>query len=367
MKSEILKLLREADDYVSGQELCDRFEVSRTAIWKVINQLKEEGYSIEAVRNKGYHIVSSPDLLNKEEIESHVGSKKIGCHVVSLESTDSTNVQAKILAEQGCHHGTVVVADQQINGKGRRGRAWESPKGTGIFMSLVLRPTFAPSQAPMLTLVMAYSVVNGIKRYIEEMDNIDVQIKWPNDIVVNGKKVCGILTEMSTEIDYINYVVIGVGINANMESFPEELQEVATSLKLEFEAAELQIKQDVEAQMKQAAEHQMKQETKLQINQESQVESRVHRARLIGYILAEFEEQYEKFCLEGDLSFLQEEYNKCLVNRDRQVRVLEPANEYEALALGIDERGELIVRCIDGEVKKVYAGEVSVRGIYGYV
>ncbi len=359
MKSEILKLLREADDYVSGQELCDRFDVSRTAIWKVINQLKEEGYSIEAVRNKGYHIVSSPDLLNKEEIESHVGSKKIGCHVVSLESTDSTNVQAKILAEQGCHHGTVVVADQQINGKGRRGRAWESPKGTGIFMSLVLRPTFAPSQAPMLTLVMAYSVVNGIKRYMEGMDNIDVQIKWPNDIVVNGKKVCGILTEMSTEIDYINYVVIGVGINANMESFPEEIQEVATSLKLELEAAEHQIKQ--------AAEHQIKQETEHQINQESQVESRVHRARLIGYILEEFEVQYEKFCLAGNLSFLQEAYNKSLVNRDRQVRVLEPANEYEALALGIDERGELIVRCIDGEVKKVYAGEVSVRGIYGYV
>lgn len=340
MKSEILKLLREADDYVSGQELCDRFEVSRTAIWKVINQLKEDGYSIEAVRNKGYHIVSSPDLMNKEEIESHVGSKQMGCHVVSLESTDSTNVQVKILAEQGCEHGTLVVADQQVSGKGRRGRAWASPKGTGISMSLALRPTFAPSKAPMLTLVMAYSVVNAMKRYIAEMDNVEVQIKWPNDIVINGKKVCGILTEMSTEIDYINYVVIGVGINANMESFPEELQEVATSLKLELQK---------------------------QANQELLTDCRVHRARLIGYILEEFEQQYEQFCIVGNLSFLQEEYNKCLVNMDRQVRVLEPGNEYEAFAMGIDEQGELLVRCDNGEIRKVYAGEVSVRGIYGYV
>ncbi len=334
MKSEILKLLREAEDYVSGQELCDRFSVSRTAVWKVINQLKEEGYQIEAVRNKGYHMTDSPDVLNKETIKSHVGSKVLGCQVVYFDSVDSTNVQAKVLAEQGFPHGSLVVADQQVSGKGRRGRTWESPKGTVISMSLLLKPTFAPKQAPMLTLVMALGVAKAIEDYMGA--GAEVQIKWPNDIVINGKKVCGILTEMSTEIDYINYVVIGVGVNANMETFPEELQSVATSMKLE-----------------------------------SRMQEQIMRGRLIGMILKAFEEKYEEFCEAGNLSFMMDEYNQKLVNVGKQVRVLEPNKEYEALALGIDEQGELLVRLVDeeqaGEVVKVYAGEVSVRGVYGYV
>lgn len=332
MKSEILRLLREADDYVSGQELCDRFSVSRTAVWKVIHQLKEEGYSIEAVRNKGYHMIESPDILNKEAVESHVGSEVFGRQVVCFDVTDSTNIQAKVLAEQGCPHGLVVVSDQQVKGKGRRGRTWESPKGTGIFMSLVLRPTFVPNKAPMLTLVMAYSIAKTLFHTSEA----DIKIKWPNDIVINGKKVCGILTEMSTEIDYINYVVIGVGINANMESFPEELSEIATSLKMERGLSGIS-------------------------------DATVARAELIGMILSEFESQYERYCECGDLSFMQDEYNEMLVNKGRLVRVLEPGNEYEAVAIGIDEAGELLVRRDCGDVEKVYAGEVSVRGIYGYV
>lgn len=347
MKSEILKLLREADNYVSGQELCDRFQVSRTAVWKVINQLKEDGYSIEAVRNKGYHIIDSPDIMNKEEIESHVRSKEMGCHVVSLDVTDSTNKQAKVLAEEGCQHGTLVAADQQVQGKGRRGRVWESPKGTTISMSLVLRPTFAPNKAPMLTLIMALSVARAIQMYGEgaknlgvrdlDMKSLDVQIKWPNDIVVNGRKVCGILTEMSTEIDYINYVVIGTGINVNVESFPEELDGVATSLKLECKSAD------------------------------SLEGVTIARAKLMGLILEAFEIYYETFCKVEDLSFLREEYNQLLANAGKQVRVLEPGNAYEAYAIGINDLGELQVRLDSGEVRNVYAGEVSVRGIYGYV
>lgn len=346
MKSEILKLLREADTYVSGQELCDRFSVSRTAVWKVINQLKEEGYAIEAVRNKGYHMITSPDVLNKEEVESHVGSKVMGCRVVSLDVTDSTNIQAKILAEQGCAHGTVVVADQQVNGKGRRGRTWESPKGTCISMSLVLRPTFEPNKASMLTLVMAYSLANAIRKY----ESFDAQIKWPNDIVVNGKKVSGILTEMSTEVDYINYVVIGVGINANIQEFPEELKEIATSLKLEhpeFIARDKLTEQVADVKID---GHYV-----------------VQRAKLIGMILEEFEVQYERFCQVEDLSFMQESYNQLLINYNREVKVLEPGNEYEAFAKGIDSKGQLLVQLENGEENKIYAGEVSVRGMHGYV
>lgn len=352
MKSEILKALREADEYVSGQELCDRFSVSRTAIWKVINQLKEEGYSIEAVRNKGYHMIDSPDILNKEAIESHVGSKVFGCQVVCFDSIGSTNIHGKVLAEQGCPHGMLIAADQQVSGKGRRGRTWESPKGSAISMSLVLRPTFPPNQASMLTLVMAYSVAKAILHYGQESGSADwdVQIKWPNDIVVNGKKVCGILTEMSTEIDYINYVVIGVGINANVEEFPEELKEFATSLKLEK-----QRNLDGGKLTEEVANDKIKRDCTVQ------------RARLIGGILEEFEVLYEKFCKVGDLSFMQEAYNKILVNSGREVKVLELGNEYQAFAMGIDEEGQLEVRLANGEEKKVYAGEVSVRGIYGYV
>ncbi len=334
MKSEILKTLRETEGYISGQELCDRFSVSRTAIWKVINQLKEEGYSIEAVRNKGYHMIEGacPDVMNLESIKSHMALDGFGQELVYYSEVDSTNIQAKVLAEQGNVHGTLLVADMQQAGKGRRGRSWASPAGTGISMSLLLRPTFAPQKAPMLTLVMALSVVNAMMRYGKEVadQELDIQIKWPNDIVVNGKKVCGILTEMSTEIDYINYVVIGVGINANMETFPVELEGIATSLKKESGITIL-------------------------------------RAKLIALIIEEFQKQYDKYCEIQDLSFLQEEYNGFLVNKDRQVKVLEPGNEYEAIAMGIDDEGQLLVRRGDDEIVKVYAGEVSVRGIYGYV
>ncbi|MFI3172721.1 MAG: biotin--[acetyl-CoA-carboxylase] ligase [Eubacteriales bacterium] len=330
MKSEIIRELREAEGYISGQELCDRFHVSRTAIWKVINQLKEEGYQIEAVRNKGYHMVENTqlDVMNKQAIESHMETKILGQMVVCFPEIDSTNSRAKILAEQeqAKGHGTLVVADMQCAGKGRRGRNWESPAGAGIFMSLLLRPEFPPIKAPMLTLVMAQAVT----KVLREEEGLEAFIKWPNDIIVNGRKVCGILTEMSTEIDYINYVVIGVGINANMEEFPEELTQMATSLKLEKGEP-------------------------------------IVRARLIAAIMKEFEVLYERFCNQLDLAFMKEDYNKLLINREEYVKVLEPRHAYEAYALGIDENGELLVRTEDGEIIKVYAGEVSVRGLYGYV
>lgn len=326
MKSEILRLLRETEGYISGQELCDRFSVSRTAIWKVMVQLKDEGYQIEAVRNKGYYLKESPDVLNRGSILSHMNTAIMGHEVIYMDEIDSTNTKAKSLGEEGALEGTLVVADMQKSGKGRRGRQWESPKGQAIYMSLLLRPQFPPVKAPMLTLVMAYS----IGKVLKEKEHLDVAIKWPNDLVVNRKKVCGILTEMSTEIDYINHVVIGVGINANTDSFPKELQEKATSLKIESKETIL-------------------------------------RARLVGYIMEEFEVQYQRFCEVQDLSFLQNEYNDMLVNCGKEVKVLEPGNEYEAVAIGINQEGSLLVRREENKIEEVFAGEVSVRGVYGYV
>ena len=326
MKSEILRLLKENNTYISGQQLCERFQVSRTAVWKVIDQLKKEGYQIEAVRNKGYRLIDSPDVMSKAEIESLMETKWAGSNVVYYDEIDSTNNRAKEAGDNKAPHGTLFVADMQVAGKGRRGRVWQSPAGSSIYMTILLYPEISPLKAPQLTLVMAIAVAEGIKA----VTGLDTKIKWPNDIVVNGRKICGILTEMSTEIDYINHVVIGAGINVNQDEFPEDIRKTASSLKMELG-------------------------------------QQVKRSELIAAIMKSFEKDYEIFIQTEDLSGLQELYNSMLVNLDRDVKVLEPGNEYEAHALGINKTGELIVRTPEGEEKDIYAGEVSVRGVYGYV
>lgn len=326
MKAEILKMLRENDGYISGQRLCEEFGVSRTAVWKAINQLKEDGYEVEAVRNKGYHIVDSPDVMTEAELKSLIDTKWAGREVVYYDETDSTNLRIRQMGDEGAPHGTLAVADMQKAGRGRRGRGWVSPAGCSIYMSLLLRPEFPPAKAPMLTLVMAYSVATAIQK----CTGLDVQIKWPNDIVLNGKKIVGILTEMSTEIDYINHVVIGVGINVNMEHFSEDIAQTATSLRIE-------------------------------------TGGKVKRAPIIAEIMRQFEENYEQFVQREDLSAIQEAYNSLLVNRDREVKIISGESSYQAHALGINSQGELQVRRADGAIEEIYAGEVSVRGVYGYV
>lgn len=326
MKTEILTILRESEGYVSGQQLCEQMHVSRTAVWKVIEQLKKEGYTIEAVRNKGYRLTGSPDVMSSAEIESLLETAWAGRDVLYLDETDSTNVQAKKLGEAEGKHGTLIVSDRQTAGKGRRGRGWDSPSGASIYMSILLRPDILPDKAPMLTLVMALAVVRAVR----EITGEEAGIKWPNDIVLNKKKICGILTEMSAEIDYINHVVIGVGINVNTEDFPEEIKKTATSLFIE-------------------------------------TGKKWKRSEFIAAAMKYFEEYYEIFLKTQNLKILQEIYNGFLVNKDAQVRVLEPGNEFDGCALGINETGELLVRKSDGEITKIYAGEVSVRGIYGYV
>lgn len=326
MKAEILALLREKDGYVSGQELCNRFSVSRTAVWKAINQLKESGYEIEAVPNKGYRLVGQQDVLNKNEIESRMNTKWAGRELYYYESTGSTNLDAKRLLEEGAPEGVLVVGGEQKQGRGRRGRSWQSPPGTNIYMTLGLRPEFQPDLAPMVTLLDAMAVAEAV----EETCGLKTQIKWPNDVVIGGKKICGILTEMSAETGYIHYVVIGTGINVNIKEFPEDIRETATSLCIE------------------------KGETVL-------------RAPIIAKTMEHFEDYYEKFAQTMDLSLLMEKYNARLVNRDASVKVLDPQNEFEGTARGIDEKGRLLVEKKDGSMETVYAGEVSVRGVYGYV
>ncbi|MCI8579183.1 MAG: biotin--[acetyl-CoA-carboxylase] ligase [Dorea sp.] len=325
MKNEILRLLKTSDTYISGQQLCGYFKVSRTSVWKVMEQLKKEGYEIEAVRNRGYRLVSSPDVISEAEIKSLLGTEWAGRKVVYYDETDSTNNRAKDSGEKNGAHGTLFIADKQNAGKGRRGRAWESPSGKSIYMTILLRPQITPDKAPMLTLIMGLSVAEGIRK----VSGAETAIKWPNDIVMNKKKVCGILTEMATEMEYVNYVVIGVGINVNQEYFSEGIKEIATSLYEETGTV-------------------------------------YQRSELIAAVLERFEKNYEMFLETGDLSGIRKAYDSILVNRGQEVKVLEPGNEYRAVAEGINKNGELIVRLSDGRQKNIFAGEVSVRGIYGY-
>ena len=326
MKTEILKLLRESGDYISGQELCSLFGVSRTAVWKVINQLKEEGYGIEAVQNKGYRLRLNPDVLSYSELKSRIRNNWAGSEIYYYEETGSTNIDAKRLGEEGAAHGTIVVADKQNAGRGRRGRAWQSPAGKDIYFTILLRPSFEPDKASGLTLVMALSVAQAVERKC----NLKAGIKWPNDVVLNGKKICGILTEMNMETDYIQHVVIGVGINVNLDEMPEEISQTATSIL--WESGE-----------------------------------KTARAELLQEVLARFEENYGMYEKESDLSYMLEEYNSYLVNVGKQVKVLDPKGEFEGIARGINASGELLIETPDGKVAEVYAGEVSVRGMYGYV
>lgn len=265
-----------------------------------------------------------------------------------LKETGSTNEDCKKLMMQGAPHGVLVVADSQTTGKGRRGRSWISPPEVAAYMSLGLRPDFPPEKASMLTLVMALAVAEAV----EEVSGLAAGIKWPNDIVVNQKKVCGILTEMHLETANMIHtqpkkenpdetgeereksrgysVIIGVGINVNQSVFDEEIGATATSLLLEKKEP-------------------------------------VSREQLIEKTMECFETHYDRFLQTCDLSQLKAEYEKKLVNRDARVRVLDPKGEYSAIATGINFRGELLVKKEDGTTAEVYAGEVSVRGIYGYV
>lgn len=326
MKEEILRLLRSADGYISGQELCNRFGVSRTAVWKAINQLKEAGYEIEAQQNKGYRLMAAPDLMTEAEIKSLMHTEWVAKEVLYFDTIDSTNTKAQELAEKGYPSGTLVVADKQESGKGRRGRSWVSPSGTGIFMTLMIKPDINPNNASMLTLVAALAVAKAITSVTGE----EVLIKWPNDIVVNGKKVCGILTEMNAQFDYINHIVVGIGINVHNESFPEEISQMASSLMIEAGG------------------------------------KRFHRAQIIAETMSYFEQYYDTFLKTQDLSALVREYDELLVNRNKSVRVLDPKEPFDGKAMGITPKGELIVETWESR-KLVSSGEVSVRGIYGYV
>lgn len=324
MKTKVLKALKKADGFLSGQQLCENLGVSRTAVWKVITQLKEEGYEIESVRNKGYCLLTVPDIYSASEIKSRLRTKKIAQNVLFFDELESTNTFCR---QNGDRYpdGTLVIANIQTAGKGSRGRSWESPENVSVYMTVLLKPDISPEYAPRLTLVMAVSIARALAAL-----GVDAGIKWPNDIVVNGKKLVGILTEMSAEVDYIHQVIIGAGINVLTEHFPEEIAQRATSLLLE-------------------------------------TGRRFSRSEIAAEIMNCFEEDYDTFLKTCDLSGLLQRYKRFSVTLGSEVRVLDRKAEYTGRAVDIDEEGRLLVEKSDGDRVKVFADEVSVRGIYGYV
>ncbi|MBO5622979.1 MAG: biotin--[acetyl-CoA-carboxylase] ligase [Butyrivibrio sp.] len=289
-------------------------------------------------------------MLSGENITRQLDTKWAARNLIYIEETGSTNDNAKELGEKGAPHGTLVVTDHQTTGRGSRGRTWETPKGTNIAMSLLVRPTAPPDKVSMLTLIMGMSIAEGIEAALviakdEELSRstlVDIprqllaeyknypQIKWPNDVVIAGKKICGILTELHMNPDNtINNVVIGVGINVNMTDFPDDIKDIAGSIY-------------------------------------STTGVKLDRSMVVACCMKRFEENYEKYIETYDLRFLKDDYERRLINRRKIVKVLDPKGEYEAIAHGITNTGALIVSDEEGNEYEINGGEVSVRGLYSY-
>lgn len=325
MKKEdiILQYLKESGDYISGEEISRRLGISRSAVWKNINGLREAGYEIESVTNRGYRILNSGDALTPTEISNGLSTEAFGKNVSVFAEIDSTNEEAKRQAAQGAPHGSVFVAEQQNGGKGRLGRPWKSPPKSGLWFTLLLRPDAAPAQVSNLTLLAGLAV----SRAIHTVTGCEAKIKWPNDIVIGSKKVCGILTEMSAEIDRVHFAVVGIGTNVNDESFSDDLQIKATSLRMETGAP-------------------------------------VSRVRLLQEILKEFETLYNDYFTKGSKDWLAEYKANC-VSLNRTVGATRGQEKILGTAVDITDGGELVVQTQEGQQIEINSGEVVVQGIYG--
>lgn len=318
----ILELLRRQEGFLSGEDIGRELSITRAAVWKGIKKLREEGYEIEAVTNRGYRLTNPETMYNKRELEQGLKTKTMGQSIYFYEETDTTNNRARELALEGAPEGTLVVAEKQTAGRGRRGKVWESPLGTGIWMSLVLRPQIMPAGASVLTLLCGLATAEAI----EVETGLSVGIKWPNDILINGKKAVGILTEMDCEMSQVHFVIPGIGINVNTTSFPPEIADIATSLYLECGKT-------------------------------------VSRRRLVHKVLERLEEHYETFLRTGSFTAMLEDYRKHCITLGKEVHVMgrEP---FFAEALDITPEGELLVRRADnGKEEVVFSGEVSIRGV----
>ena len=322
LRNKILQILRQSGNkYISGEDMAEKLGVSRAAVWKHIKEMRSQGYNIESLARNGYILREAPDAMLSGEISNGLETKTIGCRIICHEEIDSTNNEAKRLAMEGAAEGTVVVAESQTGGKGRLERQFFSPKGKGIWFSVVLRPKFLPQEAPKCTLMAAVAVARAMTEF-----GLKPGIKWPNDLLYDNKKLVGILTEMSAEMDGINYIVIGTGINVNIapEEFPEELRSVATSL----------------SQMKGA---------------------NLPRVKFLQAVLRALDDLYAKVQVEGFAPVLKE-WRQYSITLGQEVKVIgvRDGEVFYGKAADIDDEGALLVDTAAGR-QRVLAGDVSIR------
>lgn len=325
MRDEILQLLSDTE-YVSGESISQCMGISRAAVWKYINSLKEEGYIIESSTNKGYRITGRPDILTYEEIKPYLKTKYIGRSLLHFDSIDSTNKKAKEIAGKGFVEGTVIVSEEQVCGRGRLGRNWFSPKGAGLWMSILLMPDIPPTEAYKITIIAAAAIHTALSE-----EGIRALIKWPNDIVIGSKKICGILTEMSAELSLIHYIIIGIGLNVNTtpEEFPEEIKDKASSLRVELDTA-------------------------------------FNRKSIMSRILNNFETLYGRFIQNGSI---EECISICKNNSavvGREVLLIEGNKSSLVKVLDINHNGHLIISDNSG-TREIISGEISLRSRDGYI
>lgn len=320
IKESLLEILRNwRGEYVSGVEISSRLGVSRTAIWKWVKLLRDEGYVIESRSRTGYRLVGIPDLLLPQELGPGLRCLVVGKKIVHAPEVVSTNTWARELAAGGAPEGTVVMADSQTGGKGRLGRKWFSPPGIGIWMSVVFRPQFPPYLAPRLTLTAAVAIC----RAVEELTGVRPGIKWPNDVLLHNRKVGGILLEMSAEVDRIAYLICGIGLNVNQtrELFPPDLHEKAGSLRTELGRE-------------------------------------IHRVELARLVLEHLEQEYLEL-IDGKWHAVLDRWRSFSVTEGKQVSVAFPDGSFTGEATGVDGDGHLIVRRNDGALVTVLTGDVE--------
>ncbi len=319
MREIILTALRE-NDYISGEHLAKKLGISRMAVWKHINELREKGYKIDSLPRRGYALVSRTTLLLPEEIKSNLNTNVMGKTIVHKYAVKSTQDIAEQLAREGATEGTVVVAEQQTQGRGRMDRYWASPGGVGIYLSLILKPDVSPRQFIQIPLVAGVA----LSLAIEQVSRLRPGLRWPNDIVLGGKKAAGILTEMSSEMDRIRYVILGIGVNVNTPKsrLPESIRDTATSMAVESG-------------------------------------KRFSRVALVQCLLAEFEMLYDKY-LSGGFAVIRGLWQSRNLTAGHLVKVTAGAREVAGEALDIDSEGFLLVRDRAGVVETILSGDVSI-------
>lgn len=327
-KERILSILKQhAGAYCSGEQISREIGVSRAAVSKAVANLRREGYTITSVTNRGYCLEDSPDKLTEGTIRPWLRSRRLGQNLIVLEQVDSTNNYLKRLALEGAPDGTVAVADEQTSGRGRLGRSFQSPPGTGIYMTFLLRPPVLPERAVNLTACTAVAMCDAIEAAV----GLRPQIKWTNDVLLDKRKICGILTEMSVEGETgaLQYIVVGIGVNCNqrLEDFPEDIRQIAGSVAMATGGP-------------------------------------CDRGRVTAEIINAMDAMYADW-LENRWDV--DRYRADCATIGREVRVIKASGERSAVAEGVEDDFSLRVRYEDGTRELVFSGEVSVRGLEGYV